>query len=83
MPLRAIPPIPDVHFTSKRHRCSGSISDLTGDRGSGLPILPSGLTYSSAIPFSANSFFAFSFLAKCIRPMPRSTLGAFVNWILS
>ena len=40
-------------------------------------------TYSSAMPFSANSFFAFSFLAKCIRPMPRSTLGALVNWILS
>ena len=35
--------------------------------------------YSSAIPFSANSFFAFSFLAKCIRPMPRSTLGALVT----
>jgi|SoiMethySBSTD1v2_1073268.scaffolds.fasta_scaffold526017_3 hypothetical protein len=36
-------------------------------------------TYSSAMPFSANSFFAFSFLAKCIRPMPRRTLGALVN----
>ena len=35
--------------------------------------------YSSAMPFSAKSFFAFSFLAKCIRPMPRSTLGALVN----
>jgi hypothetical protein len=35
--------------------------------------------YSGAMPFSANSFFAFSFLAKCIRPMPRSTLGALVN----
>jgi predicted RNA-binding Zn-ribbon protein involved in translation (DUF1610 family) len=35
--------------------------------------------YSRAMPFSANSFFAFSFLAKCIRPMPRSTLGALVN----
>lgn len=35
--------------------------------------------YSSAMPFAANSFFAFSFLAKCIRPMPRSTLGALVN----
>ena len=39
--------------------------------------------YSSAMPFSANSFFAFSFLAKCIRPIPRSTLGALVNWMLS
>jgi hypothetical protein len=35
--------------------------------------------YSSAMPFAANSFFAFSFLARCIRPMPRSTLGALVN----
>ncbi len=35
--------------------------------------------YSSAIPFSANSFFAFLFLAKCISPMPRNTLGALVN----
>ena len=40
-------------------------------------------TYSSAMPLSANSFFAFSFLTRCIRPMPRSTLGALVNWILS
>jgi hypothetical protein len=39
--------------------------------------------YSGAMPFSANSFFAFSFLAKCDRPMPRSTLGALVNWTLS
>jgi hypothetical protein len=35
------------------------------------------------MPFSANSFFAFSFLAKCVRPIPRSTLGALVNWMLS
>jgi hypothetical protein len=35
--------------------------------------------YSSAMPFSASSFFAFSFLPRCIRPMPRSTLGALVN----
>ena len=35
--------------------------------------------YSGAMPFSASSFFAFSFLAKCVSPMPRSTLGAFVN----
>ena len=39
--------------------------------------------YSSAMPFSASSFFALSFLPRCIRPMPRSTLGALVNWILS
>jgi hypothetical protein len=36
-------------------------------------------SYSGAMPFSANSFFAFSFLAKCVSPMPRSTLGALVN----
>ena len=37
----------------------------------------------NAMPFSANSLFAFSFLERCVRPMPRSTLGALVNWILS
>jgi hypothetical protein len=55
------------------------------------PMIPTALSvkpfinraYSRAMPFSANSFLAFSFLVKCIRPMPRSTLGALVNWILS
>ena len=42
-----------------------------------------GTNYSAAMPFSANSFFALSFLARCVRPMPRSTLGALVNWMLS
>jgi hypothetical protein len=37
----------------------------------------------TAIPFSASSFIALSFLVKCVNPMPRSTLGALVNWILS
>jgi hypothetical protein len=37
----------------------------------------------TAMPFSANSCFACSFLARCVRPMPRSTLGALVNWMLS
>jgi hypothetical protein len=36
-----------------------------------------------AIPLSTNSFFARSFLVRCVRPMPRSTLGALVNWTLS
>jgi hypothetical protein len=36
-------------------------------------------TYSGAMPFSANSFFALSFFIKCVRPMPRRTLGALVN----
>jgi len=36
-------------------------------------------TYSAAMPLSANSFFAFLFLVKCVNPMPRSTLGALVN----
>jgi hypothetical protein len=35
--------------------------------------------YSNAMPFSASSFLVFSFLAKCVSPMPRSTLGALVN----
>jgi len=35
--------------------------------------------FSSAMPFSASSFFACSFLARCVRPIPRSTLGALVN----
>ncbi len=35
--------------------------------------------YSIAMPFLANSFFAFSFLTRRVRPMPRSTLGALVN----
>ncbi len=61
-----------------RHRCvdtddpNGSVGKTVQNR-----------TYSRAMPFSANSFLAFLFLAKCIRPMPRSTLGALVNWILS
>ena len=36
-------------------------------------------TYSTAMPLSANSFFAFLFLVKSVKPMPRSTLGALVN----
>src|SRR3982074_2619645 len=44
---------------------------------------PCAKPYSTAMPFLANSFFAFSFLARRVRPMPRSTLGALVNWILS
>jgi hypothetical protein len=67
------------------------IDCLAGVEGSGLKIGESARynekdvalslyqTYSSAMSFSANSFFAFAFLAKCIRPMPRSTLGALVN----
>jgi len=35
------------------------------------------------MPFRANSFFAFSFLAKCASPIPRSTLGALLNWMFS
>ena len=37
----------------------------------------------TAIPFSASSRFALSFLVSCVRPMPRRTFGALVNWILS
>jgi hypothetical protein len=40
---------------------------------------PPGKSYSNAMPFSVSSFFAFSFFAKCVSPMPRSTLGALVN----
>ena len=40
-------------------------------------------SYSTAMPFLASSFFALSFLARCASPMPRSTLGALVNWMLS
>ena len=36
-----------------------------------------------AMPFSASSFSAFLFLASCVSPMPRSTFGALVNWMLS
>ena len=35
------------------------------------------------MPFWASSFFAFSFLERCVRPIPRSTLGALLNWMLS
>jgi hypothetical protein len=38
-----------------------------------------GSRYSIAMPFWASSFFAFSFLARRVSPMPRSTLGALVN----
>ena len=37
----------------------------------------------TAMPFSASSFFARSFLARCVRPMPRRMFGALVNWMLS
>src|SRR4029077_5954362 len=36
-----------------------------------------------AIPFSLSSLIALSFLARCASPIPRSTCGALVNWILS
>ena len=39
--------------------------------------------YSTAMPFSASSLRAFSFLVSRESPMPRSTLGALVNWMLS
>src|SRR5271166_2194832 len=38
---------------------------------------------ATAMPFSASSFLARSFLARWVRPIPRSTLGALVNWTLS
>jgi hypothetical protein len=40
-----------------------------------------GTSYSGAIPFSANSSLALWFFSRCMRPMPRRTLGALVNWI--
>src|SRR5207245_1390562 len=36
--------------------------------------------HSGAMPFSASSFLALSFLAR-LSPMPRCTLGALVNWM--
>ena len=39
-----------------------------------------GTSYSDAIPFSANSSLALWFFSRCVRPMPRRTLGALVNW---
>jgi hypothetical protein len=38
---------------------------------------------SDNIPFSANSFFAFSFLERLVRPIPRSTLRVLVYWMFS
>src|SRR5580704_10424100 len=37
--------------------------------------------HSGIMPFSASSFFALAFLSS-LRPMPRMTLGALVNWML-
>src|SRR5258708_26406201 len=39
--------------------------------------------HSTAMPLAASSFFAVSFLARRVSFMPRRTLGALVNWILS
>jgi len=36
---------------------------------------------SGAMPFSASSRIASSFLCRCVRPIPRSTLSALVNWM--
>jgi hypothetical protein len=75
-----------------------SVAPLSADMNCRLPMptairpAPNGImtaaTYarqacSSAMPFSANSFFALSFLVSCVSPMPRSTFGALVNWMLS
>jgi hypothetical protein len=38
---------------------------------------------SGAMPLSASSFMAFGFLPRWVSPMPRSTLGALENWMLS
>ena len=35
------------------------------------------------MPFAANSCLARSFFSRWVRPIPRSTLGALVNWTLS
>lgn len=35
------------------------------------------------MPLFVSSLIAFSFFDRCASPMPRSTFGAFVNWILS
>jgi predicted PurR-regulated permease PerM len=38
---------------------------------------------SGAIPFSASSLIAASFFFRCASPIPRSTCGAFVNWMFA
>jgi hypothetical protein len=35
------------------------------------------------MPLSVSSLIAFSFFDRCASPMPRSTFGALVNWMLS
>src|SRR5882724_9912861 len=41
------------------------------------------LLHFGAMPLSVSSLIAFSFFDRCGNPIPRSTLGALVNWILS
>src|SRR6266404_6121391 len=44
---------------------------------------PPAARHSGAMPFSVSSLIAFWFFARWVRPMPRSTLAALVNWMLS
>jgi HTH-type transcriptional regulator/antitoxin HigA len=72
-----------LHRQMGHSRRSTDPSTIAAATGRGAIVGGAIQASSGTMPFCANSFFALSFLVRCVRRIPRSTFGALVNWMLS